>query len=337
MIDYYPNKYNDTIVVLCYFCAKRYRTKISNLYNVINSLKKANIPYYLIELLFKNQCNVFDANKTVKSNSYMFYKENLYNISEKNICENYKKIVFLDADIWFTDPDWFNKCSELLNVHQLVQPMEYCVWNENTTCRRMISYAANLLSENKQEKSHPGFALGITRDFLKNIGGFYDKAFIGGGDRIFWESLFPSYLEENIDKKISFYHELSNYLDKKDKPSVGYIKECEAVHMPHGSTKDRKYKTRFESYLKTSIKSEDFYKNEYEVYEWKDEQNSKLVLDYFLSRDEDRYLEIPLDFDWEFYITCNKGKLPEKVDNKETAIQHYVDYGRLWSLPYKKL
>lgn len=335
MINYNINKNNDTIVVICYFCTKRYRTKISNLYKVIDSLKKANIPYYLIELLFKDQCNVFDANQTVKSNSFMFYKENLYNIAEKAIPDNYKKILFMDADVWYTNPDWFNRCSVLLDSFQVIQPMEYCVWNENIKNRKIISNAANLCNEKKAEKSHPGFAIGIDRKFFNKIGGFYDKAFVGGGDRIFWESLFPSNnFAENMKKKFHYYHDIKE-LDYK--PSVSFLVECDAVHMPHGNIKHRKYQNRIETYLEKPINEEDFYKNEYNVYEWKNKKNSELILDYFLSRDEDRYLELPFDFNWEFYIMCNRNRIPDNIDNKETAEQHYVDHGRIYNLEYKKI
>jgi hypothetical protein len=268
----------------------------------------------------------------------MFYKENLYNISEKAIDSKYKKIIFMDADVWFTDKDWFDKCSDLLNEFEVVQPMEYCVWNEKSKNRKILSSAADLCKGNNLEKSHPGFALGIKRDFFNNLGGFYDKAFIGGGDRIFWESFFPSNkFEENMKKKFNLYHGITEYNNKKLKPSVSFIKDCEAVHMPHGGMKYRKYDTRFESYLNKQINEDDFYKNEYNVYEWKNKKDSELILNYFLSRDEDRYLELPIDFDWQFYITCNKNRIPENIDNKENAEQHYVDHGKIWNLAYKKL
>jgi len=72
-------------------------------------------------LLYPNQSqSIPEANVVVRSNSIYFSKENLWNILEKHIPDKYEKIVYVDADILCTDPNWLNRTAEKLDKYKIV-------------------------------------------------------------------------------------------------------------------------------------------------------------------------------------------------------------------------
>lgn len=289
---------NDICVALSFFSPYNYETPKMNLAIVLDQLSKSNIPFYTIELLYPGQKNLIkDPTITVYGKSVLFSKENLWNILETKIPQEYKKIIFIDADIKFSDADWFNKASEALDIYDTIQPMEYIyrdIFSNDISFDLEKGKIHNIIAKNIAEKrmimdkeikfyGHPGHAIGIRRDFFHKIGGLFEYGINGFGDAMYWgyfhtlnlmgtnfgSQLFPEY--KNIRQRM---YEL------KTDNTVGYIKDIYCLHLYHGETKNRKYGNR-NHYVPENFK---LYKNEYGVLEIDGKHD---LIQYWIDRKED--------------------------------------------------
>jgi len=290
---------NDTCVALCYFNPVGYKNLYENLNIVLKSLKDSNIPYFIIELIYPNQTSsVKDAFKVVKANTVVFSKENLWNILEKYIPSKYSKIIFIDADIKFTNPDWFNLSSQKLDTCDIIQPMDIVfrdlIDKESDTsiittdmCRYSVAFMMEHSGEACSFFHHPGFAVGINREMFHKIGGFFEYGISGNGDTLFWMAIanFYStaagkYLRSRKDISIKYY-DYRAHIERLN-IRIGATVDNMAVHLFHGSIDNRKYLER-DKYINTSL-YDNFYHNDNGVLEM---INDDSVYRYFIERKED--------------------------------------------------
>ena len=195
---------NDDICVgMCYFNPMQYKKPLRNIQLVQEQFDRYSIPYYIVELVYPDQSPVIKNAIVVRSNSILFSKENLWNIVEKNIPEKYSKIIFMDADIFCCDPEWFNKTSKLLDTNDLVHNMEYLykdinyVYEKNdidlTTARYSIIKAVKNNEPIELMIHHTGYVIAINRSFFKKLGGIFEYGITGYGDTLFWSSFIKDY------------------------------------------------------------------------------------------------------------------------------------------------
>ena len=274
---------------------------------IIQCLKEKNIPYFVIECVFKGATpEIPDATMVVHSNSYMFYKEQLINKLEKVVPEQYTKLVCLDGDIIFDIPDWVNQISASLNENDLIQPFSEACWltPDNTKIRsKKPSYALAIVNDQlRSPKSihmfHPGFAWAFKREFFRKIGGFFERAIIGNGDMVFVFNFFreslPEYWVRDVGNKFAVetwgeYHAKI----KAAAPKIGYI-QAKALHIFHGVRQNRQYTTRYKavSHMLTGKWDDQITVNADGLFEFKNPQISQAVLEYFKRRNEDIPLEV---------------------------------------------
>jgi hypothetical protein len=69
-------------------------------------LDREKIPNFTIELVYPGRAPELPDAFHVKTNSYMFHKENLYRVLETKIPKKYTKLAFLDCDLLFEDMSW---------------------------------------------------------------------------------------------------------------------------------------------------------------------------------------------------------------------------------------
>lgn len=275
----------DMAVCISYFNAGNFKKPLFNLLTVTEDLKLANIPYFVIELLYPGQTSSApDPHMIVNADSYMFHKENLWNILANKLPYSYNKLLFLDADIRFNKPNWYNEARELLETNDIIQPMSQCYWSHRNFIKKSVAFGIKNNESLSVESHHFGFSVGMTREFFDQHN-FFDKALIGGGDVCFWLSLIKE--ESQVDLKdisnikTKYKYPINN--NKKD-IKVDYIPDCIAMHLDHGSSENRKYKDRIG--LIPNIKNT-VVKNKDNVYEWKNKKYNKKTYKYFIDRKED--------------------------------------------------
>lgn len=263
---YNENNTNDTCVALCFFRPIEYNNPVKNLNIVLDDLNKANIPVFTIELLYGNQSKTLSKSTLTicTESSPWFSKENLWNIIAKHIPAQYNKFIFLDADVRFDNPDWFNISSKLLNDFDVIQCMSHTykdIPNDNPDAEtyNLNSMAWNFYRESvanaifhkrslSTQFNHTGFSVGITREYFDKINGFFEYGFNGCGDTLFWncfdriESTCDSYLLTNKIVADEYFMYKRNI--KKQPPKISYVPDCLCMHLYHGSIPNRNYTNR---------------------------------------------------------------------------------------------
>jgi hypothetical protein len=287
---------DDLAVCICYFSYCRYKKTLRNILTVLQDLREANIPHYVIELLYPNQTSVVpNPHKIVHAETVMFHKENLHNVLEPHIPSKYSKLLFLDADVRFTIPDWYDQTSHILDNATVMQPMGVSSWI--SFCKHTVAYGA-LQCPNQLlglVEYHPGFAIGITRSVFHAIGGLYDRTVLGAGDSLFWDSMIRATGHPGIRSKYMTHVDyalqgdyFSEYKDRctqnQSSIKIGCLSHNIATHMPHGARENRRYSDRSNGW---NIDDYDIYKNSDGVYEWSDKKYDKLAKEYFINRKED--------------------------------------------------
>lgn len=306
---YIEPEVEDTAVLLAFYNPVPFKRILKNIRYIMKCLKDAGIPYFVAECVFEGRRpQLPDADLHVKSSSFMFYKEQLLNLLEKRVPEQYTKLVFLDADILFDAPDWINQISVKLNVVDVLQPFQEACWltPDNTRIRnKKYSYGYAIVNKlagrpGELHAYHPGFAWAMRRSVFRSLGGFYPRSIVGNGDMMFTLNFFADAVPEGFRKDFNIadcliegwtaYHE--NF--KRVAPSIGFL-ALKALHLFHGLTEQRQYKTRYKDvgdYLKGEwddivVVNADGLTEFRGAAEGKAAEASAAVHDYFKRRNED--------------------------------------------------
>jgi hypothetical protein len=266
---------------------------------VINSLEKAEIPFYIGEIAFNEEQFYFNKKDNIfqfRTNDYMFYKENLINIIEKKISNEYTKICIMDCDIMFTDSLWYDKVSQSLEENDIIQPFETAIYLNCEFKKLHIVKSSLYFFKNKfSEIGHPGFIWCFKREVLKKIN-LPEFCIIGSGDAILTYCL-----TGKTYKLTNQYDYLKSMMDKyiininNNEFKLNYL-NLEICHLFHGNLSNRQYASRhlliknlLKSYNLTEIE-EVIEHNEFGLFKWKEnfkEAFNNLMLNYFKERNDD--------------------------------------------------
>jgi len=299
----------DMAVLLVYFNACSYKKLAQNLCLVYQTLTRAGIPVFLVEHCFKDQVPLFPENGTTifntRSESYMFYKENLLNWLMPKVPAQYTKFFMMDCDLLFEKPTWYDDVSVLLDTYDVVQPFQYAVWldsdlNGITLKREGVAYINSLGEMPDLARHHPGFAWAFRREFIEPKG-IYDLNIMGSGDTIIGAAVLQKAILSNLWKENSLEWMLENYTDYYklfEKTRVTYYSQS-VYHLWHGSRKNREYHTnnnnRYTVFQKiclehTIVAKDELFSLNTGLYEFNPSIRDKMnetFLTYFQSRHED--------------------------------------------------
>jgi len=286
-----PNKQDLAVGFVYYNCVKSKRI-LMNYFYTLEKFKLANIPTYTIEM-YETTPDIKDAIH-IKTDFILFQKERLCRILEKHIPKSFTKILFIDTDLVFDNPNWYNELSDSLNTFNVVQPFVKAYWLDITYryfIRTLFSFVMptckknNIkLGNNIHGKFHPGFAWAFQRKWYNDVG-FYEDI-LGGADTI---SVFI-WLGLTISNDVVIYQSdnIAKYKEKvsKNPPMIGYINGS-IYHLYHGNLEKRQYGSKHKIFKSV--------KNIYDVvkidknglFKLKDDQYKSRIRKYFMNRDDD--------------------------------------------------
>jgi hypothetical protein len=291
-----PTK-KDLIFIIPYFNYCNDKNMKNNILFVSNLLYESKIPFYIAEILINNDISIFEKTKyydniiLFRTNSYLFYKENIINLMvEKIKKENiYNKVGILDGDILFMKDNWYDQISKKLDKYDICQPYN-CAFYLKKDSINLFQYDNYILSILKNEKDgHPGFIWCFELSFFDTFN-FFEYTIIGGGDRVFSNIL----LIQKYEKENYFSISLTNYLSKiKNKNFSKCFCDMKIYHLFHGELSKRQYSTRNEllinllKYYNKNDISELLEKNEFGLLQWKKEYldySNSIMMKYFNER-----------------------------------------------------
>ena len=279
----------DTAVCLCYFSAVGYNRPRQNFMKVKSMLDAAEIPTFTAECIIGNTPQLIpNPTLLVRSNSALFYKEQLFNMLENRIPKQYKNLIFMDSDIIFSHPDWVDRISYALKTYSVIQPFSKVVFTDaRLESTEELPSCIKRFRETGTITGHPGFCWAVSRSHFIVIGKFFDKGIIGSGDSMFANSL----MKMNVPFTYPFIYK--DYMQWRFKVSnlpvaITYL-NMTIYHLYHGDTKARQYSSRHKIIQLYAITSweQAVYKNIYGMYELKDGSINNIFKEYFLSRKED--------------------------------------------------
>jgi hypothetical protein len=286
----------DMVVVIPFFNPVQYIRNTQNIIIMVHWLEQARIPYYIAELAYKKNPFLFKAASNIiqfRSESNLFYKENLVDVIEHMLPKVYTKICMMDADILFNKPDWYTQTSQLLDTHDICQPFTYAIWThaDFTEYRRRTHCLGSSLSVINWLQEHPGFVWAFRRDWYCEHPYRYIPICTTGGDTILHDFV--------KGRHTSLYKYYSKYYDEFEskKLSVRYTwLDCDIYHLNHGSYDKRMYPDYVEDVRKLlerygySMPHEAVERREDGILEWKPDCRAEINAfnqTYFLSRTED--------------------------------------------------
>lgn len=235
-------------VLTCHFNWCGYNTPVKNLNAFINRMAIDGIPVYGVELSLTDKFVTTDRPnwyqiKVTKEN-VCFQKEACINLLEKRIPDKYTKIAWIDADLTFTNKNWYQDACKKLDTYKLVQLYESGIDTDKTG--KLLEHTNGIVFAGGPRVElgyfgYPGGAIAARRDFFKECG-LYSHSFMGSGDSILMYTMYDVPMLRHIpdgkyEKYLEWKGKLKKYIQKED---ISYI-EGSFIHDWHGDKNDRSY------------------------------------------------------------------------------------------------
>jgi hypothetical protein len=285
----------DMAVMLTFFNPCNSKRILMNFLYIFSKLKSEGVPIYAIELTFDGQTPSihFENVIHVHSNSIFFHKERLYRILEKSVPSKYTKLLFMDSDIYYDQPDWYSIVSKALDVDECIQPFRTIKYLDLSYTQVYGTMESCLLNPHKAHDSKymVGMAWAMKRSYY-NSSGFYDYCIVGNGDCISAMHFTGKTFDDIRDIVLRLHtNNHKKYLETAVPKSISYC-NLTLNHLYHGTLKNRQYWDRNFIFKTLNGDIQDFIiENVDGVFEWKTQKLldtwNPAMLEYFKNRCDD--------------------------------------------------
>ena len=245
--------------------------------NFEKHMRQSGAELITVELATGNQefavTNFYNKNHIqLRTDSVLWYKENLINIGFSALPTDYKYVAWIDADITFINPDWVQETINALENYKIVQ-MFATVFDLNAAGESMSisnSFGSMYVRNNcvvppvrvneitKRSKDnggiytgtkfwHPGYAWAATRNTIEATNGVMDFPIMGSADHLMALSLVGETDRINHLDLSSGYVDCIHCWEKNAlnfvNGQIGYVPGSIAHHF-HGKKINRGYHNR---------------------------------------------------------------------------------------------
>jgi hypothetical protein len=205
----------------------------------------------------------------VRTDSELWFKENLINIGISRLPENWKYVAWIDADVAFARPNWVGETIHQLQHYQIVQMFSEAQdvgprYASISTARGFMSCYVKGVPRPVGPKAgyyyygqpqgkgpilwHPGFAWAARREAIDALGGLVDFAMMGAADNHMAHALIGEVTDSYHPNVHPTYKRLlmewQTRADKHIRRNVGYVSGL-LIHYWHGRKVDRRYWDRW--------------------------------------------------------------------------------------------
>jgi hypothetical protein len=180
---------------------------LENLARFSDGVRRQKLRLLIVELAFGDAAfrvpaTLCDRLVRRRSQQVMWHKERLINCGIAHLPPECDKVVWLDADIAFDNPDWVEETARLLEKYAVVQPFDLAAWmprnatempadaplglGEGKAMPGMASVMAKCSDWRRAladyfRHGHTGFAWATRRELVQRHQ-LYDRHVLGGGD-----------------------------------------------------------------------------------------------------------------------------------------------------------
>jgi len=309
-------------VVTCFFNPCGYKRNLENYFRFRDAL---GYDLVTVELSFNGEYEIADAiHLQGGSENVMWQKERLLNIGINSLPAQYDKVAWIDTDLLFMNPKWYQQAEHLLETQQVVQLCEriHQTDSEGKIVSSRETFAKGYVENRlKEQWFHTGGAWAARRDALGEMG-LFDQDIIGGADAFLAFSWSGDVQRAAMhakntfaDKTRKFYQKQANIIHSQVQGEIGVV-PGDAIHLWHGEPQNRLYIERLE-FLKpydfnprTDIKID-----KYGLWRWNSNKPEmhRDVANYFVLRCEDESEEEITQADSN--KTASKKKQPAQTRN----------------------
>lgn len=205
-----PPRYAPTpelCVITSYYNPCGYKTRRDNYDIFVGAMRRSGIQCLTVECAFGDE--PFELPETpdtiqVRSKTLLWQKERLLNLAASWLPRHYKYVAWIDCDVIFTNLDWAQDTTRLLETHAVVQLFETCrrldSKNEpGNTPDEVTSFAAiapqnpHLLSCGRFDRhGHTGYGWAMRREIFNQVG-LYEYAIVGTADHYMAHAIYNEY------------------------------------------------------------------------------------------------------------------------------------------------
>lgn len=243
--------------------------RIDNYKRFLSFIEHSNLAddFYVVEILLPDQQSILQGKSvySVVSDSVLWHKESGLNYLFKKIQHDYEKVVVADTDVDLPD-GWVDQAIESLDKYEMVQLFSHInylgpdnIVNEDIF--KGVVYLSTM--DHNSLGGNSGAIVAYNMNYIKYMGGLFDKTLVGGGDYInilpFIEftkikNIFEYFFDDICGEFLNYYARAFyylNYISKKQK--CGYL-DVSANHYFHGKLNKRQYGVRNNIINKESFK-----------------------------------------------------------------------------------
>ncbi len=301
----------DLWVVSTYFDSEGYASKLRALKAYLCVMERSGIPTLLVEGAFRKRPFLLPETERVihvRCRSVLWQKERLLNVAIDRLPASCHKVAWLDADVFFENPEWAVRTSELLDRHPVVQPFDAALWlPKGETAFRgkglaWPSFAAEagrhpglFLSGDFDRHGHSGYAWAAQRDLVARHG-LYDRSIAGSGDHLMAHAMMGDFWSPCVTNSVGAASPFRASFEAWARPfhadvrsDVGFVPGA-LLHRWHGDRKKRRYYRRMVGLLARQYDpARDVRQAPSGALEWTDHGAAlgRWMRDYFSGRQED--------------------------------------------------
>ncbi len=281
-------------VITCFFNFAGFKRPQSNLQRFLRQMARDGVDVYGVELSIDGRFTTVGKPNWQQfvldpRTQTLWQKEAALNLVAKTLPPEVTAIAWVDADVWFTNPNWAKDTLRALDTHDIVQMFETCHWTDEsgTVVQSLSSCGKKPITP--EGKSHSGFAWAMRRSLWDQCSGLYPYIMSGGGDSVmaatfqgvdFWPRLWCHVGQDRI--RFVRWAEQFRYV------SVGHV-QGGLVHEWHGTARNRDYYGRAERLAELNA-STDLEFDKRGLLRWTNAAPAAIVktaAEYFPSRKED--------------------------------------------------
>lgn len=263
--NYNDDAPDDLCLVTTYFNPAGYTKKRQRYLDFAARCEVSNLTLFTIECAFGNRAFEIPEAETVlrvRARDAMWQKERLLNLATAHIPAKFTKLVSIDFDVIFENPQWAILTSQQLDIVPLVQPFETVVWlprdvvSDDGSGRVLSGFAERHATDPSLQVTGdflrhgvPGFARAARRELLE-AHGLYDECVVGGGDHLVAHAACGDWSSPCFEWSVGVGSEHHRHFVRWAEPfhrdvrgRFGYV-PGRLLHVWHGSWRSRMYSSR---------------------------------------------------------------------------------------------
>lgn len=181
----------------------------------------------------------------------LWQKERLLNLAARSLPPEVDRIAWVDGDVIFDNPDWFEQAAVLLDHVPAVQLFDTAFWEgEGGRTRPSIGAGSLLGHQTHVTQFHPGYAWAAHRRAFPACwsvegGGLYDRAPLGAGDSLMAFAWLDELERGGMFPQLAHREQqyVRNWASRVPRIRIGCVPGS-VRHMWHGSRANRRYTER---------------------------------------------------------------------------------------------